>query len=660
MVKIRTMKYHIRSLFCFLIIHFTVLLTTPVRGQMQNWKYVVPVQIIENRGINYSQYQALIHSNFYDAIQNGKMNPDGSDVRFTDSCGTQILKHWIVGELNHPGTAVFVDIGPLAPYERKTILMFYGNTNAISNEDSSFMMSNVWTSGGSNHTAQNFITAGYFELKSGDTLFLSPGMDLTINARMAVINGVIYGNGCGYTSLSSLTCLAAGGSGQFYGLMFMGGGGGGYGGEGGTGNCCYCTNTPTNNGGTGGTTNGGDICVGRSGGGSLINPGGAGGGSISIQADFISNNGKILMSGKPGSGNFDLSTRSCSGGGSGGGILLKCQSLSGTAYMEANGGNGGNHPTGPNFHASGGGGGGGRIKIFSDIINPFHQFQTYVDGGTSNSGCPGSFGNLIGDPGTIYEGYHNFNTDTFNLGPETEIQSNLFSPIPDWICKNDSLQIIASFGFANHELYINGNQVPFNGNSQYINGLHSSDTITLRSYIGSNCFFKDTTFIVNVLPGPMVTLNSPTQTICHNASPVTLNAQPPGGIFTGANISNNTFSPALNPPNQYTITYQVTDTNNCTSADTITMEVLNCTGLDPLNKHVSFQITATSDGWILYENKTSDQLPVQLYSINGSFIQSMVLYPGNGKIWIGKLSKGLYLITGSGTVAASPMKLSIY
>jgi hypothetical protein len=78
------------------------------------------------------------------------------------------------------------------------------------------------------------------------------------------------------------------------------------------------------------------------------------------------------------------------GGGSGGGIYLRCNRFQGIGRMEANGGNGGVQSAG----LEGGGGGGGRIAVWS-IRNAFTG-TTSVTNGTSVAA-----GSKNGYPGTL-------------------------------------------------------------------------------------------------------------------------------------------------------------------------------------------------------------------------------------------------------------------
>jgi hypothetical protein len=157
------------------------------------------------------------------------------------------------------------------------------------------------------------------------------------------------------------------------------GGGGGYGGAGGSGSD-----------GTGGSTNGSSnnpADPGSGGGGGDANSpqGGAGGGYIRIlAAGTVTINGTITANGAGGSVK--------AGGGSGGGICIRCLRLTGAGNIRANGGNPSN--------TDGGGGGGGRIALYI-ITAPYYlgtiAFTPTVAGGTATT--------YPGGAGTIYRNF---------------------------------------------------------------------------------------------------------------------------------------------------------------------------------------------------------------------------------------------------------------
>jgi len=86
------------------------------------------------------------------------------------------------------------------------------------------------------------------------------------------------------------------------------------------------------------------------------------------------------------------------------------------------------------------------------------------------------------------------------------------------------------------------------------------------------------TATITVNTAPNVTL-SPFTNLCFNEPPVVLTGGlPAGGTYSGTSVSGGIFTP--NAVGQFTITYSVTDANNCSGSTTQTLNVLNCVGID--------------------------------------------------------------------------------
>jgi hypothetical protein len=193
--------------------------------------------------------------------------------------------------------------------------------------------------------------------------------------------GQIYADGLGYGSVYGADGYGPG-RGTHGGTTLGNGGGGGYGGGGGNG---Y--------NGVGGSTYGSSnnpASPGSGGAGSDWGTGGSGGGFIQIVASgALQVNGYITANASTGPHNYD-------GGGSGGGINIRCGSLIGNGIIRADGSNRGT--SGPGGY--GGGGGGGRIAIY--VFNaPLYTGGNVWRTPTVNFGT----GLNDGSAGTIYFSY---------------------------------------------------------------------------------------------------------------------------------------------------------------------------------------------------------------------------------------------------------------
>ncbi len=98
--------------------------------------------------------------------------------------------------------------------------------------------------------------------------------------------------------------------------------------------------------------------------------------------------------------------------------------------------------------------------------------------------------------------------------------------------------------------------------------------IILYNYMDANGCKGSDTISTMVYPQPMVSIVSTVDTLmCKNELPVTIFAYPSGGTYTGSGMSGNVFNPALSAVGIQTITYQFTSANNCSSKDSITIDV---------------------------------------------------------------------------------------
>ena len=94
-----------------------------------SWRYRVPINITHENPATLEEFQVLIEIDLNDWINNGEMQEDGDDIRFTDSTNTVELYYWIeefggVGE----DTEIWVRVPELSTDE--LIYMYFGNEEA--------------------------------------------------------------------------------------------------------------------------------------------------------------------------------------------------------------------------------------------------------------------------------------------------------------------------------------------------------------------------------------------------------------------------------------------------------------------------------------------------------------------------------------------------
>lgn len=220
------------------------------------------------------------------------------------------------------------------------------------------------------------------------TSHLIQACDVTISA-----NSGINADGRGFAGATAAYPLRLSGWGPGGGVNGPASGtsiaaGGGYGGYGGSNNVV-----------AGGAVYGKartPLMPGSGGGRSSNVAGGNGGGLINIVAtETVVLDGSLLANGLSG-----RSSAGCpSGGGAGGGVMLRCASLQGSGVVKANGGDAGWQVA--VLDRAGGSGGGGRIAIHAGNVSRF-EGEVSVNHGGVDTGFTGDFDTIRGDVGTIY------------------------------------------------------------------------------------------------------------------------------------------------------------------------------------------------------------------------------------------------------------------
>jgi hypothetical protein len=312
---------------------------------------------------------------------------DGSDLRFGDMDPTNGYEspRWIE---SWTGTTSRVWVRTTATTAGPNVVWaFYGETGASIVNDFAPVFPDTFRSGG-NAMLTGDIAHDAFIVDAMDTITVTPGAPLTISAAYVRISGTIDANNAGHPAGMGTSAGGTSTSG--------GGGGAGHGGTGGVGG-----KDPDDIPGDGGPVEGArdteDIEMGAGGGTTNVaTDNGAGGGAVRINALRAIVEGKLLANGEAGTG-----ASRCSGGGAGGGVLVRAQSLSFSGTISARGGKGGQGNV-SNGNDGGGGGGGGRIKLFhrGEFVYTGTMTVTFGDGGDGGDDAPGQ----PGTNGTIFDG----------------------------------------------------------------------------------------------------------------------------------------------------------------------------------------------------------------------------------------------------------------
>lgn len=104
------------------------------------WRYVVDIPVSNPNGLTQTDFQIKVDLDTQTLIGAGKMNADGSDLRFTGSDCCSELPYFIQSGLNTASTVIWVKVPVLPPFGNPfSITMYYGNSAAntiVSNIDS--------------------------------------------------------------------------------------------------------------------------------------------------------------------------------------------------------------------------------------------------------------------------------------------------------------------------------------------------------------------------------------------------------------------------------------------------------------------------------------------------------------------------------------------
>jgi len=107
------------------------------------WKYKREIQLINTTSLNLENYivRITLDSSNFDF---SKPKPDGSDIRFTDSDGTTLLGYYIEDyDYNSQEATIWIKVPLISANQTKSIYMYYGNMNAVSQSDESVITSGL-------------------------------------------------------------------------------------------------------------------------------------------------------------------------------------------------------------------------------------------------------------------------------------------------------------------------------------------------------------------------------------------------------------------------------------------------------------------------------------------------------------------------------------
>lgn len=181
-----------------------------------------------------------------------------------------------------------------------------------------------------------------------------------------------------------------------------------------------------------------------------------------------------------------------------------------------------------------------------------------------------------------------------------------------------------------------GTSVVLNGPSgSYMYMWNTADTTqsitvnTTGSYVltvtdsASGCIGVDSAQ-VNVNANPTVTASASTMTPCADDANVILTGTPAGGIFSGTSVTGNQFDPSIGA-GTYSIVYNFTDVNGCSGADTLSITVSACVGInDPFAGAGMNVFPNPNSGMFTFTaaDVNAAEMTIEIVTIEGQVIKS--------------------------------------
>jgi hypothetical protein len=155
-----------------------------------------------------------------------------------------------------------------------------------------------------------------------------------------------------------------------------------------------------------------------------------------------------------------------------------------------------------------------------------------------------------------------------------------------------------------------------------VNSPGGTFTVTVTDN-ASNCAASDAaTVMVNTPPTVTFSIQA---TACTTDGIITLTGSPAGGTFSGPGVAGNTFNPATAGAGTFVITYDYTDTNGCSGADSSTIVISPCVGVnDPLVAAGMNVFPNPNNGYFMLTiaNANYSEVTIELLSVDGKIVYS--------------------------------------
>ena len=144
---------------------------------------------------------------------------------------------------------------------------------------------------------------------------------------------------------------------------------------------------------------------------------------------------------------------------------------------------------------------------------------------------------------------------------------------------------------------------------------------------------------------PAVSLTGLNDTLCSNASAVTLSGgSPSGGSYSGNGVTASTFTPSALVLGRDTIVYTATDANNCTGTASATIYVEVCGGINNIPaSEISVYPNPVTNLLNINTNASVAGYNLGVYDLQGRLLVSHFLTGYNNAINVSQLANGAYV-----------------
>jgi len=178
-------------------------------------------------------------------------------------------------------------------------------------------------------------------------------------------------------------------------------------------------------------------------------------------------------------------------------------------------------------------------------------------------------------------------------------------------------------------------------------GVHSITTYTSSSIDLNTSNDTLNAQSVTVNPLPSVAFNLTTDTICNNASSLTLSGgTPASGTYSGTGVSGGNFNPSVAGNGTHTITYTYND-GTCANSATETIFVETCVGLNEISFEELFNIVPNPNNGnftLIFTGNSSENFNVEITDVQGKILKSETMNNNSKQYDISHFENGIYFL----------------